>query len=136
MTTLKRVPDWRTEVQDLPHAQYFLGETRPQNFSHIAFLAFLQPSSHQCREISSQWLHVVIPALKNSNLPELQQAGNRLTSEWTSKKVSRDAFWKQLSAKEEQERANQERIAHLQSAGEKRLQAAENFLVVDSQRHF
>ncbi|KAI8594345.1 hypothetical protein EDD21DRAFT_428285 [Dissophora ornata] len=139
MTKQKKASLWRNDAQSLPYAQYFLSESKPQNFNHVAFLVFLQPSSHQRRDITNHWLQVVIPALKNSVFLELRQAGHRLTTEWTSKKVIREAFWTNLVSKEEkeeQERAKQKRMAHLKSAGEKRLQATENFLVEDTLHDF
>lgn len=132
MSNQKRSPAWRTCVKNLPHAQYFVNEKRPQDFDHLAFLLYVKPSSNLRREITNQWLHVVIPALKTSTLSELQQAGSRLTNEWTSQEHDRDAFWLKVTADEEQK----DRIAHLKAAGEKRLKAAEGFLVAESQHHF
>ncbi|KAF8925797.1 hypothetical protein BGZ47_003026 [Haplosporangium gracile] len=91
-----------------------------------------EPSSNLRREITNQWLHVAIPALKTSTLSELRQAGSRLTNEWTLQEHDRDAFWLKVTADEEQK----DRIAHLKAAGEKRLKAAEGFLVAESQYHF
>ncbi|KAG0371464.1 hypothetical protein BGX24_001629 [Mortierella sp. AD032] len=132
MSNQKRSPAWRTCVKNLPHAQYFINEKRPQDFDHIAFLLYVKPSSKLRREITNQWLHVVIPALKTSTLSELQQAGSRLTNEWTSQEHDRDAFWLKVTADEEQK----DRVAYLKAAGEKRLKAAESFLVAESQHHF
>ncbi|KAF9105317.1 hypothetical protein BGX27_009691 [Mortierella sp. AM989] len=89
-------------------------------------------STSSRRDITNQWLHVEVPALNNSNLSELREAGSRLTNEWKSKKRDRETFWPKVVVDEEEEG----RIRYLKAAGEKRLKAAEGFLVAESQHRF
>ncbi|KAF9090488.1 hypothetical protein BGX27_002235, partial [Mortierella sp. AM989] len=67
---------------------------------------------------------------------ELQDAANRLTAEWTSKKASRDTFWEELAIAEELEKEKQRKIRRLKQAGERRLRAAEDHLVMETERDF
>ncbi|KAF9145915.1 hypothetical protein BGX20_006892, partial [Mortierella sp. AD010] len=130
------MPQWRIEAQNLPYFQYFLSEKKPQDFDHVKFLGSLKPSSLERRELTSEWLDRVIPALQACSYKVLQDAGNRLKTEWTSKKASRDAFWENLAKAEEREQEKLERMKRLKSAGEQRLRAAEDYLVEETKQDF
>ncbi|KAF9356090.1 hypothetical protein BGX26_005720 [Mortierella sp. AD094] len=75
----------------------------PLDFDHVKFLTSLQPSSLECRQLTSEWLDNVIPALQASSYKELQESGNRLKREWNSKSAGRDIFWFKLAESEKRE---------------------------------
>lgn len=52
----------------------------------------VKSSSNLRREITHQWLHVVIPALSTSTLSDLRQTGSRLMNEWKSQEHDREAL--------------------------------------------
>ncbi|KAG0013348.1 hypothetical protein BGZ80_011129, partial [Entomortierella chlamydospora] len=136
MTKQKKTPQWYPGTLNLPNAQYFLSAKDPRDFDYVAYLTFIKPSSRQLRDVTSEWLKTVIPTLKNSPCQELREAGNRLTTEWTSKKASRDAFWENLAKAEEREQEKLDRMKRLKSAGEQRLRAAEDYLVEETKQDF
>ncbi|KAF9405890.1 hypothetical protein BGZ94_003335 [Podila epigama] len=83
-------------------------------------------------KLSNKWLTVILPTLEKSKSQELLRAALRLRKDWQAQEGQREAFWAKV-AKEEEERS---RKTHLETAGERRLQAAENFLVVSSEEHY
>ncbi|KAF9903812.1 hypothetical protein BX616_001535 [Lobosporangium transversale] len=131
-----KVPRWRVEAQSLPYSQYFLAEKKPQDFDHVKFLTWLQPSSLERRELTSEWLDKVIPALQSCSYKELQDSGNRLKREWNSKIASRGIFWSNLAESEKREQEKKERMARLKAGGEERLQAAEKFIIDETKKDF
>ncbi|KAG0025727.1 hypothetical protein BGZ81_006947 [Podila clonocystis] len=136
MSKVKKTVPWRTTVGGLAHARYLLSEAQPQDFDHVAFLTFEKPASHQRRALTNAWLDQVIPGLKQSNRQELREAGNRLTTEWTSKEVEREAFWNDLIRSEKEQQAKRDRMDHLKAAGEERLRSAERYLVAETRVDF
>ncbi|KAG0042241.1 hypothetical protein BGZ83_000733 [Gryganskiella cystojenkinii] len=136
MTKPKKTPQWRAAVESSPGSEYLLSEEEPREFDHIAYLLFLKPSSHEQRDISNKWLQEVVPSLKCSTRQDLQEAGNRLEREWTSKVLEREAFWTDLIEMEKQRKEEKERLDYLKTAGEKRLRSAEGYLVEKTQHDF
>ncbi|KAF9391715.1 hypothetical protein CPC16_004015 [Podila verticillata] len=136
MSKVKKTAPWRTAVEGLPHARYLLSEAKPQDFNHIAFLSFEKPASHKRRALTNAWLDQVIPGLKESDRQELREAGNRLTTEWTSKELEREAFWNDVIRDETEQQAKKDRMEFLKAAGEQRLRSAERYLVAETRIDF
>src|ERR1700744_6434873 len=132
MSKVKKTAPWRTAVEGLPHARYLLSEAKPQDFNHIAFLSFEKPASHKRRALTNAWLDQVIPGLKESDRQELREAGNRLTTEWTSKELEREAFWNDVIRDETEQQAKKDRMEFLKAAGEQRLRSPERYLVAET----
>lgn len=136
MSKAKKTAPWRIAVEGLPHARYLLSEAKPQDFNHVAFLSFEKPASHKRRALTNAWLDQVIPGLKESDRQELREAGNRLTTEWTSKEVEREEFWNDLIRDEKEQQAKKDRMEFLKAAGEQRLRSAERYLVAETRIDF
>ncbi|KAF9546982.1 hypothetical protein EC957_008986 [Mortierella hygrophila] len=136
MKKSKKSRVWRTAIESIPGSEYLLSEEEPRKFDHVAFLSFLNPSSHERRDITNTWLQKVVPSLKSSTRQDLQEAGSRLEREWKSKAVKREAFWTDLTETEKQRKEEKERLEYLKSAGEKRLRTAEGYLVEKMQHDF
>ncbi|KAF9112813.1 hypothetical protein BGX27_002741 [Mortierella sp. AM989] len=69
----------------------------------------LDPSSGDREEVTDTWRNKVVPGLESSDLPEPQQAGHRLASEWNSKKSSRGKFWSNLKEKKQEKMEKEKR---------------------------
>lgn len=136
MSKVRKTAPWRIAIERLPHARYLLSEAQPQDFDHVSFLSFEKPASHQRRALTNAWLDQVIPGLKKSDRQELREAGNRLTTEWTSKEVEREAFWNDLIRSEKEQQTKRDRMDHLKAAGEERLRSAERYLVAETRVDF
>lgn len=135
---MKKAP-WRREASKLPHPEYFKQQKDTRKFDHVGFLQFLEPSTRDRDSLSELWNNDVILSLLNSETQVLRDAGNRLRAEWTSKAAERERFWEGIKEKEKQkgkEKQKEIRMNRLKAKGERRLEAAEEYLVEETRLEF
>ncbi|KAI8351833.1 hypothetical protein B0O80DRAFT_103490 [Mortierella sp. GBAus27b] len=126
---------WYHEASKLPHSEYFRQQEDTRLFDHVGFLRFLQPSTKDRDRLSNLWNNDVISSLLSSTTQTLRDAGNRLKAEWTSKAAERERFWEGIK-EEELKKQKENRMSRLKAKGERRLQAAEEYLVEETRLEF